>query len=92
MVLRKLKSASPSLSELLDQEILAELLDNLFPRYDMPDPIKDWSNFVWSDVALIQPGEVLQIITKRPISSTKTPGTDLDQSSGSELWTSSLTG
>ncbi|KMQ93101.1 gag-pol polyprotein [Lasius niger] len=46
MVLRKLKLASPSLSELLDQEILAELLDNLFPRYDMPDPIKDWSNFV----------------------------------------------
>lgn len=49
LVLGRLRSASPSLTELLDPETLENLLNSLFPRNLYADPIRDWSNLAWSD-------------------------------------------
>ncbi|XP_070162497.1 uncharacterized protein [Polyergus mexicanus] len=42
IVLRKLRSATPGMTELLDSE---KLLDSLFSRNNLPDPIEDWAGF-----------------------------------------------
>lgn len=75
LVLGKLRPASPSLTELLDPEILSDLLDSLFPRNNLPDPIVDWSNFVWSGEWLVSVPEAIRVI-KEVSSSTKAPGPD----------------
>ncbi|KMQ88396.1 reverse transcriptase [Lasius niger] len=76
LVLRKLKAATSSLTELLDPEVLSELLDSLFPRSNRPDPMTDWSDFVWSNNWTVYPGEVSKVIRERTASSTKAPGPD----------------
>lgn len=49
LVLGKLRPATPGLSELLEHDVLSSLLDSLFSKNNLPDPVGDWSNFVWSD-------------------------------------------
>ncbi|KMQ93755.1 reverse transcriptase [Lasius niger] len=49
LVIKKLKAATPSMTELLDPDVLSDLLDSLFPRNNRPDPITDWSGFEWSE-------------------------------------------
>ncbi|CAL1685118.1 unnamed protein product [Lasius platythorax] len=76
LVLKKLRKASPSLTETLDPEILSDLLDSLFPKNNIPDPLGDWRDFAWSDEWLIQQGEVQKVIQKRTTPSRKAPGPD----------------
>lgn len=76
LVLKKLRTASPGLTELLESVTLSKLLDSLFPRNRLPDPIKDWWNFVWSDDWLVNDAEVARVIKKVSSSATKAPGPD----------------
>lgn len=46
LVINKLRAATPNLSEILKPNILSGLLDALFPRYDRPNPVDDWSGFM----------------------------------------------
>ncbi|KMQ87838.1 gag-pol polyprotein [Lasius niger] len=39
LVLGKLRPAAPGLSELLEHDVLSNLLDSLFPRNNLPDPL-----------------------------------------------------
>lgn len=73
--MKKLKLASPSMSELLEQNVLTELMDSLFPRNRSPDPIGRWDDFVWSDEWLVNPAEIERFVRKRP-TSPKAPGPD----------------
>lgn len=74
--MRKLKTASPSMSELLEHDTLIELLDSLFPRNNKPDPIQDWSNFNWLEEWSIDVSEVDKVVRKRSTLSIKAPGPD----------------
>ncbi|KMQ90569.1 type-1 retrotransposable element r1dm [Lasius niger] len=74
LVLKKLKAASPSLAELLD--VLSEILDFLFPRYNRQNPMTDWRDFAWSNDWMIGQSEVTKVISQRTASSTKAPGPD----------------
>ncbi|KMQ85315.1 reverse transcriptase [Lasius niger] len=76
LVLGKLRPAAPGLSELLDPDDLTGLLDSLFPRNNLPDPIRDWSDFVWSDEWLISMEEVRNALKKDSSSLSKAPGPD----------------
>lgn len=76
IVLKILKSASLSLTEVLEPEILTDLLDSLFPKYNLLDPIKDWSDFVWLDEWSVAPAEVLRAVKKNAPPSKKAPGPD----------------
>ncbi|KMQ89978.1 reverse transcriptase [Lasius niger] len=76
LVLGKLRTASPGLSELLERDALSSLLDSLFPRNNLPDPLGDWSNFVWSDDWAISLEEVYNALKKGPSSLSKAPGPD----------------
>ncbi|KMQ85399.1 reverse transcriptase [Lasius niger] len=76
LVLKKLRKASPSLTETLDPGILSDLLDSLFPKSNTPDPLGDWRDFAWSDEWLVQQGEVQKVIQKRTTPFRKAPGPD----------------
>lgn len=76
IVLKKLRAASPGITELLELETLAKLLDSLFPRRELADPIRDWSDFAWSDEWSIALSEVNRVIRKVSTSPTKAPGPD----------------
>ncbi|KMQ92346.1 reverse transcriptase [Lasius niger] len=76
LVIKKLKAASPSMTELLDPDILSDLLDSLFPRNDRPDPITDWDDFVWSNDWMVQQSEITKVISKKTASAAKAPGPD----------------
>lgn len=76
IVLKKLRLSSPGLTELLDAETLSRLLDSLFPKNRLPDPVRDWTNFVWSDDWLINSAEVARAIKKISTSATKALGPD----------------
>ncbi|KMQ88219.1 type-1 retrotransposable element r1dm [Lasius niger] len=41
LVLSRLRTASPSLTEILEEDVLERLLDSLFPRNTLPDPRSD---------------------------------------------------
>lgn len=64
MVLKKLRTASLGLTEVLDPEVLSELLKSLFPCNLEPDPIDDWSDFVWDDVWSTSPTEINEAVKK----------------------------
>lgn len=49
LVLKKLKTASLGLTEVLDPDTLSELLKSLFPPNNKSNPIVDWSDFVWDN-------------------------------------------
>ncbi|KMQ92970.1 reverse transcriptase [Lasius niger] len=76
LVLGKLRPATPGLSEQLDHDVLSRLLDSLIPRNNLPDPIRDRSDFVWSDNRLVSVEEVINALKKGPLSMTKAPGPD----------------
>lgn len=76
LVLGKLRSAAPGLSELLDPDDLTGLLNSLFPRNNLPDPLRDWSDFVWSDDWSISMEEVRNALKKGSSSLSKAPGPD----------------
>ncbi|KMQ84870.1 reverse transcriptase, partial [Lasius niger] len=76
LVIKKLKAASPSLTELLDPDVLSDLLDSLFPKNDRPDPHTNWEDFEWSDDWSVQLNEVSNVISKKTASASKAPGPD----------------
>ncbi|KMQ89159.1 reverse transcriptase [Lasius niger] len=76
LVIKKLKAASPGMTELLDPDVLSDLLDSLFPRNNRPDPLTDWGDFEWSDDWAVQQSEVTKVITQKSASATKAPGPD----------------
>ncbi|KMQ92579.1 reverse transcriptase [Lasius niger] len=76
LVLKKLKTASLGLTEVLEPEMLTDLLESLFPPNDEPDPVDDWSNFVWDNAWATSPTEVNEAIKKATSSWTKAPGPD----------------
>ncbi|XP_070162499.1 uncharacterized protein [Polyergus mexicanus] len=76
IVLKKLKVASPGMTEILDPDTLGKLLNSLFPRNVEEDPIRDWSDFIWSEEWSILLGEVHRVVKKVSSSSTKVPGLD----------------
>lgn len=75
LVLGKLRTATPGLSELLKQDVLSNLLGSLFPRNHLPDPM-DWSSFDWSDDWAIFFEEVCNALKKGSSSLSKAPGPD----------------
>ncbi|KMQ88952.1 reverse transcriptase [Lasius niger] len=76
LVIKKLKAASPSLTELLDPVVLSDLLDSLFARNDRPDPQTNWEDFEWSDDWNVQLNEISNVISKKTASASKAPGPD----------------
>lgn len=76
LVLGKLRPAAPGLSELLEPDDLSSLLDSLFPRNNLPDPLGDWSDFAWSDEWLISTEEINNAFKKSSLSLSKAPGPD----------------
>lgn len=76
IVLKKLRSASPGMTELLEPETLERLLDSLFPRNELADPSGDWLDFVWSDEWSMALSEVDRVNRKVTTCSTKAPGPD----------------
>ncbi|XP_070162482.1 uncharacterized protein [Polyergus mexicanus] len=76
IVLSKLRTAAPGLTETLDPDTLERLLDSLFPGNELPDPIRNWPDFIWSADWNITSAEVFNAIKKSSTSSKKTPGPD----------------
>lgn len=76
LVLKKLKLSALGMTQALKKDTLMKLLDSLFPRNSMPDPIEDWSNFDWSNEWDITIGEVNDAVRKVSFSPTKAPGPD----------------
>lgn len=76
LVLGKLRLTSPGLSELLEPEVLSDLLDSLFPKNYLPDPVEDWSDFAWSDDFLVSLPEVIRALGRGSSSLSKAPGPD----------------
>ncbi|KMQ92775.1 reverse transcriptase [Lasius niger] len=74
LVLGKLRPAAPGLSELLEHDASSNLLDSLFPRNNLPNPVGDWSNFVWSNDWSISLEEVCNALKKGSSSLSKAPG------------------
>lgn len=75
VVLNKLRRASPTLTEIIDEEVLRDTINKLFPT----DP--EWSNgcirenFEWNEADDITREEVYKIVKKRVIKN-KAPGDD----------------
>ncbi|KMQ92251.1 reverse transcriptase [Lasius niger] len=76
LVLKNLRTTSLGLTEVLEPETLSELLESLFPPNNRPDPIVDWSDFVWDNMWATSPTEVNEAIRKATSSWTKAPGPD----------------
>ncbi|KMQ88053.1 reverse transcriptase, partial [Lasius niger] len=76
LVLGKLRPASVGMTATLDPGVLFDLLNSLFPRNGLPDPVNDWSDFVWSDDWSVSLPEVTQVIRRISASLTKAPGPD----------------
>lgn len=51
IVLKKLKLAASALSVSLDPVVLHELLNSLFPRSSVRDPVTNSGNFIWSGLS-----------------------------------------
>lgn len=76
VVLKKLKTASISLTEKLEENTLDDLLESLFPRNNRLEKLEDWSGFEWNEEWEISSDEVDVVIRKVSASSNKAPGPD----------------
>lgn len=76
IVLKKLKTASLRLTEKLEEDLLDELLNSLFPIEHGPTTLGDWSNFTWSEDLEVNIGVVHKVIRKVSSSPSKVPGPD----------------
>lgn len=65
------------MTELLDPRVISNLLDSLFPKNNLPDPIGDWTDFVWSDKWATSADEVIRVIERVSAASTKARGPDV---------------
>lgn len=77
IVMEKIRSAAPALTELLEPDTLGKVLDSLFPieRENNYNPNNDWGILEWDDEWLIQPAEIIRV-QKRTVPSSKAPGPD----------------
>lgn len=76
IVLNRLRRANPSLTETMEEEILDQVLDSLFPRGDQGNSAgTEWPNWRWDDIWEVLPGEVDRHVKKRPAAN-KAPGPD----------------
>ncbi|KMQ92618.1 reverse transcriptase [Lasius niger] len=75
LVLSRLRRSSPSLSEILEPEVLDRLLDGLFPRGSVRDAPGDWGDFRWDDEWIVSFGEVFRLLKGRAAKNTA-PGPD----------------
>ncbi|KMQ89040.1 reverse transcriptase [Lasius niger] len=75
LVLSRLRRSSPSLSEMLEPEVLDRLLDGLFPRGLERDAPGDWGSFRWNEEWSISFAEVFRLLKGRAAKNTA-PGPD----------------
>lgn len=75
LVLNKLRRESQALTQTLDEDVIEELIEDLFPQKDTAADYNDWSAFRWNDEQEILPGEVFRNIKKRQVANTA-PGPD----------------
>lgn len=76
LVLRKLKPATSTLTEILEPEILSELLDSLFPKCVGREMLANRRDFGWCEDWSVSPAEVARVVKKRTVPSSKAPGPD----------------
>jgi len=76
LVLRKLKSATSTLTEILEPDIFSELLDFLFPKCAGREILADRRDFEWCEDWSFSPAEVARVVKKRTVPSSKAPGPD----------------
>lgn len=76
LVLRKVKTSTMALTEILKPEILPELLDSLFPKNTRRELLMDWTDFEWCEKWSVSYEEVATVIKKRTTPAFKAPGPD----------------
>ncbi|KMQ90130.1 reverse transcriptase [Lasius niger] len=75
LVFGRLRRSFPSLSEMLEPEVLDRLLDGLFPGGSERDTPGDWRDFRWDDEWAVSFGEVFRLLKGRAAKNTA-PGPD----------------